>query len=483
MASVTELEARQEEIRTSIKEIDAEHAGEAFPDDVKERWNELNGELEANAATIAELRARKERLEELADAPENAETEERFRATSRGKRVVSHVPDDPTQLEEYRNRTSNMHDLERAYRDGAMQIVEGMVPSHPDAKREDVQAHVARLLDTVDTRRGDDGTRALARRIIMTSSDAYKREFARYLATGQAGPEMQRAASLTVGSGGYAVPVVLDPTVILVSAGQVNPIRQLARVETITGNTWEGVSSTGITAAYAAEATEASDNAPALVQPTANVEKAQAFVPFSIEIGEDWGSFQAEMARLIQDAKDRLESSKFLTGAGHSSNVPEGLQTGATAVVTTAATATFAVADLYTLENALKDRWKPRAAIIANRAQFNKVRQFDTAGGASLWVQLQDGQPERLIGYPKYEWSDMSSAATSGAWIMTIGDFSQFLIVDRVGLNVEVIPHLFGTANNFPTGQRGLYAYWRNTSKVLTPGLSANSAFQTLKLL
>jgi HK97 family phage major capsid protein len=317
----------------------------------------------------------------------------------------------------------------------------------------------------------------------MTSGKAYKDEFARYLATGAVGPEMQRAASLTAGSGGYAVPVVLDPTVILTSSGQVNPVRQIARVEQIVGNTWQGVSSTGVTAAYSAEAVEASDNAPTLVQPVANVEKAQAFIPFSIEIGEDWGSFQSEMARLIQDAKDRLESSRFLTGVGHSGNVPEGLHTGATAVVSTAATATFAVADLYTLENALAPRWKPRASIIGNRAQFNKVRQFDTSGGASLWVQLQDGQPERLIGYPKYEWSDMTSGATSSAWILTIGDFSNFLIVDRIGLNVELVPFLFGTANNFPNGQRGLYAYWRNTSKVLTPGLSANSAFQTLKLL
>jgi len=50
-------------------------------------------------------------------------------------------------------------------------------------------------------------------------------------------------------------------------------------------------------------------------------------------------------------------------------------------------------------------------------------------------------------------------------------------------MSVELIPHLFGSSNRYPTGQRGLYMYWRNSSKVLTPGLSANSAFQSLKLL
>jgi hypothetical protein len=46
-------------------------------------------------------------------------------------------------------------------------------------------------------------------------------------------------------------------------------------------------------------------------------------------------------------------------------------------------------------------------------------------------------------------------------------------VLDRIGLNVELIPNLFSSLQ--PTGQRGLYAYWRNTSKVL----SAN-AFATL---
>ncbi len=34
------------------------------------------------------------------------------------------------------------------------------------------------------------------------------------------------------------------------------------------------------------------------------------------------------------------------------------------------------------------------------------------------------------------------------------------MIVDRVGMNIELVPHLFG-ANRRPTGQRGLYAWLR----------------------
>ena len=65
---------------------------------------------------------------------------------------------------------------------------------------------------------------------------------------------------------------------------------------------------------------------------------------------------------------------------------------------------------------------------------------------------------------------------TTGQLIAVIGDFRYYVIADRLGLTLEVIPHLFDT-NNMPTGQRGLYAYWRNGAKVV----DAN-AFRTLKL-
>ena len=47
-----------------------------------------------------------------------------------------------------------------------------------------------------------------------------------------------------------------------------------------------------------------------------------------------------------------------------------------------------------------------------------------------------------------------------------LGDFSRFLIVERIGLQIELIPHLLG-ANRRPTEERGLYAYFRNRSKVI----------------
>jgi hypothetical protein len=56
--------------------------------------------------------------------------------------------------------------------------------------------------------------------------------------------------------------------------------------------------------------------------------------------------------------------------------------------------------------------------------------------------------------------------------------FTGNTIADRVGMTAELIPHLFGATNRFPTGQRGLYVYWRtdaNVVQMLSDTLKSNS--------
>jgi HK97 family phage major capsid protein len=478
MASVSELSERNEEIRSALKDLEVEHAGEAFDDETKARWNALNEEMVANDALADELKARAARIEELANRDGNTEREPVSGPHFQTKRP-SGVPDDPTALEEYRNRNSSIEDLDRAYIDGALRIVDEKYRTAVyGVSKEEAQDDADRLLNTVKDRE-------VALRFIATSTKKYKDEFATYCRTGVVGPELARTASLTTTAGGFAVPVELDTTLLLTNAGVVNPVRQVARVRQTNVNTIEFLNSAGITASYGNEATEASDNAPTLAQPTVNIEKAQAFVPMSIEIAEDWAAIQEDMAMCFADAKNQLESLKFLKGLGHASHEPQGLIAagGATAVTSTATTAVFAVGDLMNLELALSPRYRPNATIVGNKATFQKVRQF-ASNGVNIWVQLQGGMPAELIGYPALEWSSYDATpTTSNSTILTIGDFSYFAIVDRAGMNVEFIPHLFGGSNRYPTGQRGLFAYWRNSSQVLSPILSANSAFQSLKVL
>jgi HK97 family phage major capsid protein len=246
----------------------------------------------------------------------------------------------------------------------------------------------------------------------------------------------------------------------------------------VTTDNWQGITSAGVTAGYAQEASEAGDDSPSFDQPSIHPERADVFVPYSVELGQDWAGLTAELTLQIQEAKDDLEADKFAFGTG--TDQPQGVLIGGTFTVITAGTAAFAVGDVYKTEEALPPRHRVRASWVANRSIYNRVRQFDTNGGANLWTEnLQRGLANQvptpgntgynLIGYGAYEASTMGTTVAAGGTVAVLGDFSKYVIVDRIGMNVELIPHLFATGANRPSGQRGLFAFWRNSAEVVDP--------------
>lgn len=504
MADLTTIEehrARQGEIKTVLQDMDAEFAGQVLPDDKRSEWNELNEELDNLGETISELAARSARLENLSGESRNVEP---AIGTFGTRRAGVAAGDDIYDLATLRSADANT--LRMELRDRSLRSVErarfGTAGIGSRAfNNEQCQSEVENLVqrEFESERVGFDVESSISRRILITGSPTYKRAMAKYVAGRQYActPEETRALSVGTGSaGGFALVYQLDPTMVPTSNYSVNPFRAIARNVQITGtNEWKALTSGAITAAYAAEATQSSDNSPTLAQPDLIVDKAQAFVPFSIELGEDWGMLQEAMAQDLADAKDDLEASKFATGAGHGSNEPKGIITAATATTTAGGTAAFAIADLYKLLEALPPRFRPRAQWAANLFTVDKIRQFDTAGGSGVWIDgsatpdLRGLGPQadagaagavnstgipQLLGRNFWESTGMASVLTTGTKILVIGDWRYFVIVDRVGMNVEFIQNLVG-ANQRPTGQRGLYAYWRNQSDVLS-----TAAFQVL---
>jgi len=96
------------------------------------------------------------------------------------------------------------------------------------------------------------------------------------------------------------------------------------------------------------------------------------------------------------------------------------------------------------------------------------MRQFATANNYHAFLtDLGGGAPAKLLGYPLAEWSSMdansavNAAATATNHLLLLGDWSNYLIADRIGGTVEFIPHLFATANNLPSFTRGWVYYWR----------------------
>jgi HK97 family phage major capsid protein len=470
-----ELRERIEEARARLTELDAEHRGAYIEPDSEhgQEWQRLNEQIEEDERTLSQLEARERRLVEIgAREGDDSRSTERPGEGLQTPRSGRARGEDIYDLTTVRANIAEPAQIGQELRDRALRSVERATFPHPDEDQDRARSHIERLL-TFDSEEG-----RFARYLLATGSPTYKRAFGKYLQGVERSREEQaamaqassaeRALSLAAAGGGYAVPYELDPTILLTSSGVVNPIRQLARVEQITVDEWRGITSAGVTANYQAEATEVADNSPTLAQPTVSTEKAQAFIQFSIEVGQDWGGLQSSMAMLLQEAKDELEAAKFVTGTG--TNEPFGVLTGITAgqQVNAAAGQTFTLANLYALLAALPPRYRQRAAFVGDLGILNRVRQFDTVGSsAAIWVDsLQDEVAPRLLGKPVYEASEFPDTPATGNLFLVLGDFSRYLIVDRVGLTVEVVPHVFG-ANRRPTGQRGIYAYWRNGAKVI----------------
>lgn len=316
---------------------------------------------------------------------------------------------------------------------------------------------------------------ALARHLVTTGRPAYRSAFAKmvrmdggaYL-TPEEAAAVDEVRAMEIGTdseGGFLVPFILDPTVILANAGRVNPMRELATVRTVAADNWQGVTSAGVTASWDDEEGEVSDDSPTFAQPAIPVRTPKAFIMYSVEAEDDITGLATDATMMLNDAKDDLEAAGFTLGTG-SSNQPTGLVTGlvaASSIVTSAGTDAYAVADVYALQNDLPSRYEANATWQMNKSVINLTRQFGTADSHAMLSHLGDGQPPQLLGDSLYKNSSLDGSITADAanYVAVYGDIARaYRINDRIGLTVERVPHLFG-GNGRPTGQRGWFARWR----------------------
>ncbi|WP_099024818.1 phage major capsid protein [Mycolicibacterium palauense] len=319
--------------------------------------------------------------------------------------------------------------------------------------------------------RDGEGHTPVAKLVLATTSPAYSRAFIKLIrsqgnAAVLSGDEIsayQRAMSLTDNQGGFLVPMQLDPTIIITANGSFNQVRQIARVVQATGKSWTGVTSVGVTGSWDGEGDEVSDDSPELEQPEIPVHKLQIFVPFTHELEQDAAGLADDIAKMIAFEKEVKESIAFVTGSGVGQ--PTGIITalaGTASVVASADTDTFAVEDVHELDGELPQRFAFNASWLAHRKIYGKMRQFDTAGGASLWGQLEEGRKRELLGRPDYVAEAMKSSITNGEdnHVLAFGDFQNYVIADRLGTTLSYIPHLMGP-NGRPKGKAGWHAWIR----------------------
>jgi HK97 family phage major capsid protein len=275
-----------------------------------------------------------------------------------------------------------------------------------------------------------------------------------------------RVLAMEVGTGadgGYAVPLQLDPAIMLSGDGTISPIRQLARTVTGIAKEYDFVTSAGVTVEWAAEGAAASDNSPTLAQPTVKAIRQQGFVPFSMELEQDCQTIMAELGRLLRDASNVADAAAFISGVGGTTG-PEGIVTalaGGDSEMTTATASTLILDDIEACQAAVPPRFRSAGpSFVANLALIQAARHFEVVTGVSA-VQ-GSGADLSLIGDPLREASDMDSTLTAGSQVLISGAWQNYVIYDRLPTTIEVVPHLVrqataGAGVGMPTGQRGLY--------------------------
>ncbi len=334
----------------------------------------------------------------------------------------------------------------------------------------------------------------IARRVIVTENEAYREAWLKLVTHPHAqyvlsederdairAWEEYRAMSEGVNaSGGWGIPVFIDPSIIMTAQGSSNPFLLLASQKDVNTNAWKGISSAGVSWSFDAEATPVSDDSPTIAQPKVDVFTARGFIPYSIEVGEDYPGFASEMAELLASGYDELLVDKFTrgSGVGEPQGIITALDADPTVEVLLGAAGTLAASDVYNVWAKLPQRFRRRASWLGAVEINNKIRQLGTANNFhAATVNLTAESAEVLMNKQWYETPYMTDLTTSAVHtnVAAVGDFSNYVIARRGGMSVELVPQLFDVTNNRPTGQRGWFAYAR-----IGGGSANNSGFRLL---
>jgi HK97 family phage major capsid protein len=349
--------------------------------------------------------------------------------------------------------------------------------------------HVERLLRTNS---GDFKGAQFAHWLLATESDAYRSAFPK-LVSGQhwnltseeraavsVVQEMRATMNITTdGQGGFGVPVLIDPTIILTGQGSPNDFFNIARVESITTDEWRGLTSAGATSYWTTEGVTFTDGSPTLAQPVVTTKKLTTLVKYTFEFQGDFPNWAAQMASIMAEARSEALVQAFTKGTGNTAQ-PQGIVTGlkaasATSEVLMTTDGTMGAADFYKIWAALPVKYRANSRWMLSTTGSNAIRQYavgTAAADPNFTINFTEETIPRLFGKPVHYNDYMDSppaSATSDVVPVILGDWRNFLIAQRVGATIETVQHMIDTTSGNPNGTRGTFMWERIGSGVVNP--------------
>lgn len=312
--------------------------------------------------------------------------------------------------------------------------------SFRDEQGEQLRSLTARL-DAIDIRTQRPGAQTPA------GESAEVRAFGGYLRRGEAGAGNEiRSLSLAGNGGGYLAPEQFVAEIIR-NLVQFSPIRQYARVLSISAAEARMPKRTGtMTAAWVSETGDRQEAAPSYGEATLSPWEIACYSDISNALLEDSAfALDSELAFDIAEEFGRIEGSAFAVGDGNGK--PAGILSDTTIPLIASGAAAGITADsVIDLYHALPGFYAANAVWGMNRTTIGAVRKLKDAQGAYLWSDaLSAGNPPTILGRPVVELPDAPDV-TAGAIPILFGDLRQgYTIVDRVSLSILRDPYTVAT--------------------------------------
>lgn len=180
------------------------------------------------------------------------------------------------------------------------------------------------------------------------------------------------------------------------------------------------------------------------------------------------------MADLFAEAMAVDEDEQFLVGTGGGrpkgvlgervTGADEGPVTGVGVAVTTDASQ-LTDNGLMDLIYLLPSQYRGNAVLVMARNTHRDIRKIKDGEGRFVWQPgLAAGQPPTVLGYPTFESQAMPAVAANKHPII-FGDFTGYIIADRVGMSVERVTDTTTTGQNTVA----LFARRRLGGQVISP--------------
>jgi HK97 family phage major capsid protein len=314
----------------------------------------------------------------------------------------------------------------------------------------------------VETKAIADFSRFTGQQMSVDEFREYKLGLDTYVRYGDKGRQPELKA-LSVGSdpdGGYWV--TPDTTGRMVAKiYETSPIRQLASVDTIGTDVFEGpIDNDEADAGWVGEKSDRPEtDTPQIGKWTIAVNEVYAEPRSTQKLLED-ASFSVEgwLTRKVSEKIGRVENAAFIKGDGvlkpkgifsysfAATSDKAGRAWGTFEYVASGGAGAFAASNpgdaIIDLVMALKAGYRQNATFLCTRGTVAKIRKFKDGQGQYLWQPaLVAGQPSMLLGFPLTEAEDIDEIAAN-SYSLAFGDWREtYQIVDRVGLSVLRDPY------------------------------------------